>query len=240
VRRDAPAQAVVAGHELGRREAHGDAEGQPQGDVLKDELPPHEVVLAHAQRCAEGQHRGKGEAVVHAGLEVERVAHDAWDARVGDHARGEHGVGRREQCADEEGLRPSQVGQQVGGERYQAGGDRHREHELEQGDVPGPLEHLGLHLEAVPEEDDDQRDGRQRGDEASRRVEVEHSGTALPEGEARQHEKRGEREEAATGEAGDQRAADQEEPEDERDGAKLLRSRGGQCLDRSGERVHPQ
>jgi len=104
--------------------------------------------------------------------------------------------------------------------------------------VPGPLEHLGLHLEAVAEEDDDQSYGRQSRGEAPRRVEVDHSGAALTEGEAREHEQRGEREEAAMDEAGDQRAADQEEPEDERSRVEVLRAGGGEGPDRSGERVH--
>ena len=54
---------------------------------------------------------GQREPVVEARLEVERVAHDARHARVGDHARGEHRVGRREQRADQEALRPAEVGQ---------------------------------------------------------------------------------------------------------------------------------
>ena len=58
---------------------------KPSVDVLKHELPPHEVLLAGRDR-QEGEHGGQREAVVQAGFEVERVAHHARNARVGDHA----------------------------------------------------------------------------------------------------------------------------------------------------------
>ena len=41
------------------------------------------------------------------------MADEPRHARVGDHARGEHGVGRRQQRADQERLRPVEVGQRV-------------------------------------------------------------------------------------------------------------------------------
>ena len=52
---------------------------------------------------------------------------------------------------------------------------RHREHELAERQVPGLLEHLRLDLEPVAEQDHDQRDDRQVGHEARRRVELEHA-----------------------------------------------------------------
>ena len=41
-------------------------------------------------------------------------------------------------------------------------GERHRQHELAERQVPGPLEHLRLHLEPVAEQDQDQRHDRER------------------------------------------------------------------------------
>ena len=47
------------------------------------------------------------------------------------------------------------------GQRDDDRGDRHRDRELAQRQVPVALQHLALDLEAVPEQDHDQRHGRQ-------------------------------------------------------------------------------
>ena len=104
----------------------------------------------------------------------------------------------------------------VGGHGHEPGGDRHRQHELAEREVPGRLEHLGLDLEAVAEQDQDQRDDGHGLHEAAARVELEHLEPALPEREAGEHEDRGQRQEAAAGDPGDQRAEDQQPAEDGR------------------------
>jgi len=49
--------------------------------------------------------------------------------------------------------------------------------------MPVVLEHLGLYLEAIPEQDHDQRDVRQVRDERRAGVEVKHAGGAVAEQE---------------------------------------------------------
>ena len=141
------------------------------------------------------------------GLEVERVAHDARHARVGDHRRREHRVGRREQRAEQEALGPAEIGQRVRGDRDDHARQRHRHHELAQRQPPGRLQHLGLDLEPVAEQDHDQRDDRQVVHEARARVDLEHAEAAVAEQEAGEHEGRGQRQERAVDEAGGERAA---------------------------------
>ena len=53
------------------------------------------------------------------------------------------------------------------------------------------LEHLALDLEAVAEQDHDQRHGRQLGDERRTGIEAERTGDARSEDEAHEHEQRG-------------------------------------------------
>jgi hypothetical protein len=88
-------------------------------------------------------------------------------------------------------------------------GERHRERELAQGQVPGLLEHLLLHLEPVPEQDQDQGDDRQPLDEVRGRVEVEQPEAALAEQESGHHEGGRERQEAAARDTGDEGAEHQ-------------------------------
>ena len=76
----------------------------------------------------------------------------------------------------------------------QCGGQRHREDELAQRQVPGALQHLALDLQAVPEEDHDQRDERQIRRRSPSGAEVEHFEAAVAQHEAREHEQRGQRE----------------------------------------------
>ena len=91
---------------------------------------------------------------------------------------------------------------------------RHREHELAQGQVPLLLEQLRLHLEPVAEQDQDQarrsRASATKPDSASNSSTL---GAALAEGEARQHEERGQREEAALREPRQQRPDDEQAAE---------------------------
>ena len=143
------------------------------------------------------------------------MAHDARHPRVRHHAGGQHGVRRGQHRAEQEALRPAQPDQLVRRERDDRGGDRHRDDELAERQPPLALEHLRLHLEAVAEQDHDQRDRGQDGDEARARVELEHLQAALAEHEAREDEERGEREEGAVGEARQQRAAHEHGAEDE-------------------------
>jgi hypothetical protein len=142
------------------------------------------------------------------------VAHKPRHAGIGDHRRGEHGIGGRQQRTEQERLGPVEVRQQIGRHGHQPRCERHGQHQLAQRQVPGALEHLGLHLEAVAEEDQDQRDHRQRGDEARRRVERQHLQSPLPQCEPGDHEQRCERKEAAPGDAGDQRSSDEQEAQD--------------------------
>ena len=77
-------------------------------------------------------------------------------ARVRDHGRRQHRVGRREQRSHEEGLRPAEIGERVRHERDEHAGERHGQRQLAQREVPSLLEHLLLDLEAVAEQDHDQ------------------------------------------------------------------------------------
>ena len=159
--------------------------------------------------------RRQREAVVEARLEVERVADHARHARVGHDARRQHRVGRGQQRAEEEALGPVQVGQRVRGERDDRRRDRHRQHELAQRQAPRLLQHLGLDLEPVAEQDHDQRDDRQRPRRSPTPASNRAPQAALAEHEAGQHEERGQRQEAAPREPGQQRAAHEQRAEDE-------------------------
>ena len=210
------------GHQPRGEEADPDPEREPERDVLEDELVPDEVVLPGGQGGAEGEHGGQRQPVVHARLEVERVAHQARHARVGDHARGEHGIGRREQRAEQERLGPRQIREGVRDERDQDAGDRHGQDQLARRQPPLALEHLGLDLDAVAEQDHDQRDGGELDDEARLGFELEHLEAAVAQHEAGHHEHGGHRQEAAMRQAGGERAPDQQRPEDQRRDLELV------------------
>ena len=105
-------RARPARHQPRRDERDHQAGHRADQHVLEHELPPDEVV-ARLGRGGEGEHRRQRQAVVQARLQVERVANDARHARVGDDARGEHRVGRRQQRPDQQRLGPVQVGQRV-------------------------------------------------------------------------------------------------------------------------------
>ena len=156
---------------------------------------------------------GQRQAVVEPGLEVERVADQTRHPRVRHDARGEHRVGGRQQRADEERLRPGQVRQGGDGHRDDGRGDRHRDDERAQRHVPFAAEHLGLDLEAVAEQDHDERDDRQHRHEPACRVELEHAEPAGAEREAGEDEQRRQRQEAASRDPRDERAADEQRPE---------------------------
>jgi len=71
------------------------------------------------------------------------------------------------------------------------------------------LQHLGLDLEPVAEQDHDERHGGQPRHEAGLRIEREHVQPALPERESGEHEQRGQREERAVRQPGQQRTGHQ-------------------------------
>jgi len=116
--------------------AHGQAVGQAERDVLEHELPPHEMAARRVERGREGDHGRQREPVVEARLEVEGVAHQSRHPRVVDHAGGEHGVGGREQRAEQEGLRPVEIREQLRHCCDENRGQGHRQDELAQGQVP--------------------------------------------------------------------------------------------------------
>ena len=97
----------------------------------------------------------------------------------------EHGVGRRQERAEQERLGPVEVGQRVRHHGDERRGQRHGEHELAQRQVPLLLEQLLLDLEPVAEQDQDQGDDRERADEVRLGVELEHLDAALAEDEPR-------------------------------------------------------
>ena len=71
------------------------------------------------QRGRERQHGRQRQPVVQTRLQVQRVADQARNPRVGHHSGREHRVGRRQQRAEEEGLRPGQIGERLGGQRHE-------------------------------------------------------------------------------------------------------------------------
>ena len=103
------------------------------------------------------------------------MADEPRNARVRDDARRQHRIGRRQQRAEQERLRPREVGERVRGERDERGGDRHRQHELARRQPPRRCSISRLDLEPVAEQDHDQRDGRELLDEARLGVELEHA-----------------------------------------------------------------
>ena len=96
---------------------------------------------------------------------------------------------------------------------------------LRAGQPPLALEHLALDLDPVAEQDHDQGDGRELDDEARLGVELEHAEPAVAEHEARHHEDRGHRQEAAVRQPGRERTDDQQRAEDERGDLELFHPR---------------
>ena len=187
--------------------------------------------LSCSAAAAKREDRGQRQAVVQAGLEVERVANQPRHARVGDHRGREHGVGGREQRPQQERLGPAEVGERVGGQRDQAGGERHRRARAcaaagarpPGASPPPPRARRGTGSGS----------GRPPPAPWTKPEVGSRSSTPRPpspEQEARDHERRGEREEAAPGEAGHQRPAHQQHAED---GERRLEG-----LDPGGERGH--
>ena len=175
---DAVEHAASARHQPRRNEAEHDAEGEARGRRPGARTRTRRSRLAGDQRGAEGEHGRQRQAIVQPRLEVEGMAHEPRHARVGHHARREHRVGRREKRAEQERLGPRQVGERVRDERDQRAGDRHAERELAHRQPPRLLQHLGLDLEPVAEQDHDQRDRREVLDE--RRLGVEASTSRPP------------------------------------------------------------
>jgi len=84
---------------------------------MKHEMPPDEVSAARRQRGGEREHCGQCQTVVQTGLEVERVADHARDARIGHDSGGENRVGGRKQRPEQERLGPVQADEPVGQQR---------------------------------------------------------------------------------------------------------------------------
>ena len=121
-------------------------------------------------------------------------------------------------------VQPSPVSQCVA-TRDDHARQRHRDDELAQRQPPGLLQHLGLDLEPVAEQDHDQRDEREVVHEARARVDVEHAEAAVAEQEPGEHEDRGQRQERAVGDARRERTDHQQPAEDER---RDVEARGGE------------
>jgi len=211
-----PAPAAGTRHQKRAEQAAGESEGDAQTDIFEHEMPPHEMGLSRFERCGEGQHRGQSEAVVHPRLEVERVADHAGHAGIGHDTGGEHRVRRGEQRAEQQALAPAQPDQPAGQGRNHQRGHRHRHDELAQRQVPVALQHLAVDLEAVAEQDHDQRHVREVAHEAGARVEVQHAERALAEHEPGQDEQGRQRQQAAPRESGQERADHQQATEDRR------------------------
>ena len=159
------------------------------------------------------------------------MPNDPRHARVGNHCGGEHRIGRGTAARPtQQRLDPVEIGERVSRGRHQQSGHRHAEDQVAERQVPGLLQHLGLHLEAVAEQDQHQRDHREALHEVRGRVEVEHLEAALAEHESRHDEERRERQEAAPREARQQRADHQHRAED---GGRFL-----QKVDRGGDGRH--
>ena len=120
-------------------------------------------LLPGFQRRGEREHGRQREAVVEPRLEVQRVADDARHARVGDDAGGEHRVGRARAA------RPSrndsvqlEADEPVREQRDDGRGDRHRRPPAcAAGSCQWRCSSSRVDLEAVAEQDHDQRDGRE-------------------------------------------------------------------------------
>ena len=146
----------------------------------------HTKSLVGAERRGEGEHRRQREAVVEPDSRFSE-----WRTR-----RGTRGFVTTEEestgsvgdssAPEQAGLEPAEADDPVRDDRDQRAGDRHRERELAERQVPRLLEHLRLDLEAVAEQDHDQRDDREVVHEARARVELEHLQPALAEREAGQ------------------------------------------------------
>jgi hypothetical protein len=119
------------------------------------------------------------------------VADQAGNARIGDHPGGQHRIGRGEQRAEQERLAPAQAHERAREQRHHDRRDWHRDGELAQWQLPLALQQFPLDLQAVAEQDHDQRDGGEVGDQARAGLEVQHAGRSLAEDEAGEHEQGG-------------------------------------------------
>ena len=193
--RSGPRRAASAGRRRSRRQARSP---RPIDDVLEHEAPPHEARRRRPQGGAEGEHRRQREAVVEPRLEVQRVADRPRNPRVGDHARGQHGIGGGEQRAEQERLGPAQTGQQLGAPRRRSPRSAAwPARACGTAAASGDWSISAVDLEAVAEQDHDQRHGGQLGHEpASGHRSAATPVHALAEHEAGEHEQRRQRQEA--------------------------------------------
>jgi hypothetical protein len=181
---------VAAWHQQRSDQPACEPEGEAEAHVLQDEVPPHKMFVVCFQGGGERQHCWQRKAVVEAGLEVQRVTDHPGYAGVGDHPGGQDRVGGGEQRAQQERLRPAQPHQRACQQRDDDRGDRHPDRQLAQWQLPVALQQLAVHLQAVAEEDHDQRHCRQIGDEAGARLEMQDADRTVTQEEPRQHEQR--------------------------------------------------
>lgn len=131
----------------GQRERRAD---QGAGDGLARQAGGRRgQALPGGDEGEEEEHERERDAVVQPRLDVERVADEARHALRGDEARGHDRVRRREDGAQEEGLRPGQLGKEglpCEGEQHQH--DRHRHDERSSRRLPVPAQELVLDEEA--------------------------------------------------------------------------------------------
>ena len=182
------ARPVRPRHQQGSDEAGDRPEGEAQANVFEDEPPPHEVGTSRFQGRCENEHGGERQAVVEPRLEVQGVTHHARHAGIVDDARRQHGIGWRQQCAEQERLAPAESHHPARDQGDDRRRDRHADCKLAQRQLPLAPEQLGIHLEPVAEQDHDQCNAREVGDERGVGPEFEHSRAARSEQEAREHE----------------------------------------------------
>jgi len=100
------------------------------------------------------------------------VADDGGHTRVGHHPGGQDGIGRRQQCAEEERFDPRQTDREVRDDGNDRRRDRHAHDKFAQRQASLRPQELAFKLEAVTEEDHDQhnrREVRDKPDLASNR-----------------------------------------------------------------------
>ena len=94
-------------------------------------------------------------------------------------------------------------------------GDRHRQDEFAQRHAPLTLQHLGVDLEPIAKQDQDERHDRKVLDHRVAGVEVQDLEAAAAEDDAGDDVQRCQRKEAAVRDPGDQGAADEQHPNHE-------------------------
>ncbi len=104
-------------------------------------------------------------------------------------------------------------------------GDRHRDRELAQRQLPVALQQLAVHLEAVAEQDHDQRDRREVVDEAGARLEVQDAERRLRRAGSRRARTRAVSESMLRRARPDSSAPDHQQPAEDR----RRRLEGGHC-----------